>query len=335
MWQAHLFLMMSVLVFFIACNNTDEQQNDIKTDSLTIELISKKIRNNPFDAKLFADRAQIYWNLHKRDSAINDAIIAVKLDSTSENLTLMLAEYLLRTAKSDTAITILNNFLMRKPESVKVLTRIAKYYSYVKDYKKAKENLDKALTIDNQYADAHFVKGMVLYETQQYKEAIKAFQDAVQFNPEDSEAYMMLGLIHQERNDSIAIQYYKSAAQLKGKDPQPYYNMAYFYQENKQYAKAIDIYNYILRVIDKKYSDAYFNQGYIYMVYLKNYDRAILYYDSVLMLQPNRVEAICNKAYCFEQIGDKISAKSLYIKAKAIVPNYDLAIEGLNRLDKK
>ncbi len=71
------------------------------------------------------------------------------------------------------------------------------------------------------------------------------------------------------------------------------------------------------------------------MVYIKNYEKAIKYYDSVLLIQPEKVEAICNKAYCFEQLGDYISAKSLYIKAKALVANYELAIEGLNRIDKK
>ncbi len=333
MWLFRLFSLLNILFFLWSCNSTNDKE--VKSNNISVEHLSKKIRENPFNAKLFAERAKLYWNNFKRDSAINDAIIATKIDSTNEEWTLLLAEYLLRTSKSDTAITVLKNFLIRKPESVKIITRIAKYYSYLKDYKNAKIYVDNALTINPQYADAYFVKGMVLYETKQFKDAIKAFQDVIQYNPEDSEAYMMLGLIHQEMNDTLAIHYYKTAAQLKGKDPQPFYNMAYFYQENKQYAKAIEIYNYILRVIDKNYVNAYFNQGYIYMAYLKNYEKAIIYYDSVLQLQPEKVEAICNKAYCYEQLGDIISARSLYIKAKSIIPNYELAIEGLNRIDKK
>ncbi len=208
-----------ILLIFHSCNVSNEKNKENISDSVSIESLSKQIRKNPFNAKLFAERAKLYWNIFKKDSAINDAIIATKIDSTNEEYSLLLAEYLLRITKSDTDVTVLKNFLKRRPESVKVLSKIAKYYSYLKDYKNAKIYIDNALTIEPQHAEAHFVKGMVLYETNQFKEAIKAFQDVIQYNPEESEAYMMLGLIYQEMNDTIAIQYYKTAAQLKGKDP--------------------------------------------------------------------------------------------------------------------
>jgi tetratricopeptide (TPR) repeat protein len=144
----------------------------------------------------------------------------------------------------------------------------------------------------------------------------------------------MLGLLYQEFNDTLAIQYYQTVARLSPKDPQPYYNMGYFYQENKNYAKALEKYNYILRNIDSKYVNAYFNQGYIYLMYLNDYGKAMAYFDSVLMIEPNKVEAIYNKGLCYEKLHDYTSARSLYIKAKSIVPNYELAIKGLNRLDK-
>ncbi len=323
-----------LLLIVIACSNKVEQKTTAN-DTTGIVSISEKIRKDPLNANLFAERARLYWELKKPDSAINDMKIAAKLDSLNESYHLDLSEYWLKVANSDEAIRILQRFLSRKPHSYVVMTRIAKYYSYLKDYKKAKEYLDKVFVIEPQYAEAHFIKGIILYETQQYKQAKEAFLTVIQYNPDESEAYMMLGLIHHEWKDTLAIQYFQTAARLKEKDPLPYYNIGYFYQENGQYARALDVYNYILRAIDSKYADAFFNQGYIYMVYLKNYERAIMYYDSVLILQPERIEAICNKAYCFEMMNDYVSARSLYMKAKAIAPNYEIAIEGLNRIDKK
>ncbi|MCX7862618.1 MAG: tetratricopeptide repeat protein [Bacteroidales bacterium] len=325
----------SILFLFIFSCNQQQSVNITHKDTTGIFEISEKIRENPFNASLFAQRAALFWQYNKPDSAINDLVIAIKLDSLNEKYHIQLSDYYIKISKSDQAIKVLENYLLRRPQSPTVLTKIAKYYSYLKDYKKAKEYLDKAFLLDPQYAEAHFVKGMILYETKQLKQARDAFLSVIQYNPDESEAYMMLGLIHLEWKDSLAIQYFQTAARLKEKDPWPYYNMGYFYQETGQYAKAFDVYNYILRKIDRRYADAYFNQGYINMVYLKNYERAMTYYDSVLMLQPERVEAICNKAYCYEMLNDLISARSLYIKAKAIVPNYEIAIEGLNRIDKK
>lgn len=323
------------MVFWSCSNPTTKPNNEEQKDTLGLTDISQKIRKNPLNAALFDKRASIYWSIQKQDSAINDAIIALRLDSMNDDYALHLAAFYFNTLKIQEANQVLQKFLSRKPESLKALTRLGKYYSYLKDYKKAKEYIDKALTINPQYADAHFVKGVILTETNQPKQAINAFMEVIQYNPEDAEAYMMLGLLYQELNDSIALQYYRTAARMNPKDPQAYYNIAFFYQENKNYAKAMENYNYILRNLNNKYANAYFNQGYIYLMYIKDYGKAMAYFDSVLQIEPQRVEAVYNKGYCYEMINDYTSARSMYIKAKSMVDNYDLAIKGLNRLDRK
>lgn len=319
-----------------SCSSSNSQINYIKqNDTLGLKEISKKIRKNPLNAALFYKRSSLYWSIQKTDSAINDAIIATRLDSINDDYALHLASLYFNVLKIKEANMVLEKFITRKPESLKALTRLGKYYTYLKDYRKAKQYIDKVLTINPQYADAHFIKGVILTETNQPKQAIKAFLDVTQYNPEDIEAYMMLGLLYQELNDSMALQYYRAVTRMNPKDPQAYYNIAYFYQENKNFSKAFENYNFILRNIDNKYANAYFNQGYIYMMYLNDYAKALAYFDSVIYLEPNRVEAIYNKGYCYEKIHDYTSARSLYIKAKSIVENYELAVKGLNRLDQK
>lgn len=71
------------------------------------------------------------------------------------------------------------------------------------------------------------------------------------------------------------------------------------------------------------------------MMNIKDYGKAMAYFDSVMQLEPQRVEAVYNKGLCYEMMHDYTSARSMYIKAKSIVDNYDLAIKGLNRLDQK
>ncbi len=331
----------SVILFIIGimvcCNNPPAENtiNISKGDSISIKSISRNIRNNPKNAELFSKRATMYWQMHRTDSAINDASIAYRLDSLNEKYALEYAEYLFKSVKTNDAISLLIRYLNNKKERVAVVTRIAQYYLYLKDYRQAKEYIDKAFLINSQFPEAHFIKGMFLVENNKPNDAIKAFQSVIMYDPNYYEAYIMLGLLSQELNDSLALQYYKTASQLKPNEPQPYYNMGYYYQENGKYDKAFEMYNYILRHVDKKYSNAYFNQGYIYMRYLKNYQKALAYFDSVLFIEPDRVEAVYNKGYCFEMMNDYTSARSMFIKAKSIIPNYQLAIDGLNRLDKK
>lgn len=325
-----------VSIVIWSCTNPKSPINDEKqNDTLGLIDISQKIRKNPLNAALFNKRSTIYWSIQKSDSAINDAIIASRLDSMNDDYALHLSALYFNILKIQEAKTVLEKFLIRKPESLKALTRLGKYYSYLKDYKKAKEYIDKALTIDPQYADAHFIKGVILTETNQPKQAINAFLDVVQYNPDDIEAYMMLGLLYQEMNDSMALQYYRTVTRMNPKDPQAYYNIAFFYQENKNYSKAFENYNFILRNINNKYANAFFNQGYIYLIYLNDYAKALAYFDSVIQLEPNRVEAIYNKGFCYEKMHDYTSARSMYIKAKSMAENYELAIKGLNRLDQK
>ena len=135
--------------------------------------------------------------------------------------------------------------------------------------------------------------------------------------------------------DSIAIQYYKTARKLNPKDIQPHYNLGMFYQESGKYDQALAEYQYILSNLDKSYSYAYFNQGYIHMIYGADYVTAILYFDSALTSQPDYVEAIYNKGYCYEKLKNIEKARDFYTQAKNMVTNYQLAVDGLNRIDKK
>jgi tetratricopeptide (TPR) repeat protein len=146
---------------------------------------------------------------------------------------------------------------------------------------------------------------------------------------------MMLGLIYGEKNDSVTIQYYQTASKLKPEEIQPHYNLGLLYQDNVSVNEAINEYQFIIRNIDKSYPNAYFNQGYIYMIYVKDYNKAISYFDSSLTYKTDYVEAIYNKGFCYEKLKDYNKARELYNQAKEMVTNYQLAIDGLNRLDKK
>lgn len=321
-----------------ACDTNSESNKVIlnkSIDSLSIPEISNAIRKTPKNAELFMLRAELYFNKMNFDSAINDAVISTRLDSLNAKYFIRLSEFYLTNGKSEDSKLILEKCNRINPNNDDVLVKLGTLYFYVKDYKKATEYLDLAATVNPNNATMFFVRGMIHRDKKDNKAAILNFQKAAENNAEYFEAYMMLGMLFSEAKDSIAIQYYKTASNLNPKDIQPHYNLGMFYQENERYDEALKEYQYILRNLDKSYCYAYFNQGYVNMIYGMDYEEAIKYFDSTLASKPDYVEAVYNKGYCYEKMKNKEKAREFYLQAKNMVTNYQLAIDGLNRLDKK
>ena len=59
-----------------------------------------------------------------------------------------------------------------------------------------------------------------------------------------------------------------------------------------------------------------------------------LWFEEAIAVEPNCVEAHCNRGVCFECTGRLEEAREAYNTALKILPNYEPAVVGLNRLDK-
>jgi tetratricopeptide (TPR) repeat protein len=91
--------------------------------------------------------------------------------------------------------------------------------------------------------------------------------------------------------------------------------------------------------MDPELSDAvintfvhFYNKGYIYLVYFGDNDKALECFDQVLQINPNSVNALFNKGRTYEQMGDFINAKSIYLQILRNYPDYQLAIDAVNRI---
>ena len=107
-----------------------------------------------------------------------------------------------------------------------------------------------------------------------------------------------------------------------------------FYQETAHYEKAIETYQTLIRT-DPSFREAPYNIGYIYLVYLKDFAKAIPFFTASLERDPQFYQALFNRGYAYELSGDYKNAADDYQRSLKIKVNYDKAVEGLNRLDKK
>lgn len=326
-----------LLILISGCKNDHNQSEDGSSlnDSTYIGSLSLKIRDNPTDAGLFAKRSEAYSEAGKIDEAINDIVIALRLDSLHPDYYLRHCELLLLTGNSGDAKESLEKCIRNFPDNIDAKIKLGEIYFYVKDYKNSSEILKEAEKLNPSHPRIFFIRGMIAKETGNVEKAIENFQITIEKDPEFYDVYILLGLLYADKKDSLACDYYKNAIKLLPNSIEAYYNLGMYYQDNDRPAKAIQEYKHIIEKLDSSYIYAYYNMGYIYLVYFQDYDEAIKYFDKVISLDHLYVEAYCNKGVCYEMLGKYKEAYIEFQTACQIHPNFELAIDGLNRIDKK
>ena len=98
--KAWNFLSVGILaIAFFSCQqkteNIDKTRVNVNRDSLTLDSLSKEIRRTPEDASLFHERSKVYFKFKKYSDAINDAVLATRLDSTIPEYFFTLSGYFL------------------------------------------------------------------------------------------------------------------------------------------------------------------------------------------------------------------------------------------------
>jgi Tfp pilus assembly protein PilF len=80
-----------------------------------------------------------------------------------------------------------------------------------------------------------------------------------------------------QKEIKIAEQYFRNAFDLDTNNIHAQYILAYYYQESGELEKAIDQYNFLL--LKEPNKNAFFNIGFIFLVYLQDYPQAIIYFQ--------------------------------------------------------
>jgi len=329
-----VFYLLAVLLFF-GCGNNSGKDDNVKTDSLPADLatLNKKIAEDPKNAKLYQQRAVYYLQNKSLEEALNDINKAIIIEPDNSDLYLTLSDIYFAGGKITKCQEALNKASEMDPDNAEVFLKLAELFFYQKDYKKTFENTGKALKIDNLNAKADFINGMALKDMGDTLKAVKSFEKAIEKDQQYFHAYMQLGLMYSVKRSRLAIDYFNNALNLNPKSIEALYALAFFYQENGEYNKAIEKYTMITQ-IDPKNKQSYYNLGYIHLVYLLVYDVAAKYFTSAIQCDPNYAEAYYNRGYSYELLGNINFARADYQQALKIKTNYQRAIEGMNRLDK-
>lgn len=207
-----------------------------------------------------------------------------------------------------------------------------------------------------QSAVASIDKGVKFYNSGQYNDAMQHFRDALQFEPNNEDATLYLGLcLGQKKDYKGAFKQFKLAAKLNPKNAEPWLHRGLLEQEMGKFKPSLRSYDKALR-IKPDYADAWYNSGVVYF-HLKKWNEsaenlrkaadldpldpdpilqlgnvgfqtgdlktAIDYYTQTLELNDKQFVAWFNRARSLSHLGDLYGALKDYTAALEISKDYD------------
>jgi tetratricopeptide (TPR) repeat protein len=330
------FSALCLLVIFTSCGNSkNSSENQEYLDSLPADMreISQQILDDPENSELYNERALKWMKKAEYESALSDINRAIANDMDNPAYFIVKSDIYFAMGNLKECKDALLKAIEKDEYHTEAILKYAELHFFLQDYETMFLYIDRAMDIDNINPEAYFMRAMAYAEMQDTAKAISDLHKAVEQKPDFYNAYVQLGLIFDNMNNPLALDYYSNALQIDTNSVEVRYNIAMYYQKREELNKAIEIY---FDIIDRKpdYKYAYYNLGYIHLVYLEVYTEAVKYFTQAISIDPNYVEAYYNRGYAYELRGDITNARLDYQMALQLKTNYPKAIEGLNRLDR-
>lgn len=181
----------------------------------------------------------------------------------------------------------------RYKESAVFYFNLGYLYQEMKEYKEAIAAYELALDLNPDYTSALYNLGNVYEQLGQVKQALFLYEKVMGLNPRHAEAYLNSGVISTRLRDyPQAIEYYEKALKVNPKLSSAYFNLGYVYEIKDEPQKAIDNYQKAVQM-DPKHTEAYYNMGNVHARGRQN-DRAMASYLKALEINPNHVDAWVN-----------------------------------------
>jgi tetratricopeptide (TPR) repeat protein len=328
-----------VAVIFLSLSSCTEHhksdgQSGVAGDSAGNELtrLTNDIVRNSGKVDPYLNRAVYYIENEMLNEALQDVNKALSIDENDYRVYLTLSDVYLNSGKMQRALDALKKASVLNPEEAEVDVKTARLYLTMSDYKQTFNSLRKALSKDKKNAEAFFISGLANEEMGDTLKAIDSYQMAVESDKTHYDALKQLGILFSIKKDKLAIDYLRNASRLRPDKPDALYVLGMYYQDNGELDKSLSVYEEILQ-IDSSFKLAWYNKGYVQMVYKQDYKEAIKSFTRAYEYDNTYTDALFNRGYAYELSGDHTKARKDYEQVLALEVNNERAIAGLNRLD--
>lgn len=275
------------LFFLVVLSCKNKQEVEVKstlTGDPILDQMTTDMMRNPDDPTVYFTRAKYLHDQEFYDEAIKDMAQAMKRDSTNIDYYHLLSDIYMDYYQSDKALNVMYKASLLEPDRIPTLLKLSETQFILKRYEPSVKTLNNVLKNDPQNAEAYFMLGMNFKEGGDIPRAINSFQTAIDFDPELIDGWLELGFILESQKDLRALDYYNGAVNVAPDNISALHSKAYFLQNHQKEDEAIEIYNRINQ-IDKDYKDAYLNKGILFLE-KENLDRAFEEFNILCNIQP-------------------------------------------------
>jgi tetratricopeptide (TPR) repeat protein len=314
------------MIGLLACSNEKKENHE----NVSIDALIEKY---PDSVELLVQRGREMMSTFEFDKALSDGTRAFRLDSNNAVVRHFYADILNNRPKRTVADTYLaqrhyNVLLKSDPKNPELLVSLASTYSLQQDFENAFKFINKALKINPRFRDGYLLKGSIYRILGNNKLMKSSYETAIQQDPKFYEAYLMLGAIYQQENDKLCIEYFTTASQLKPREIEAKYSLAYAKQHFGKEDDAAQMY----REMAKDTSDYYASQAWFQLGHMKQFrfgdiDSAKFFYIKAIQVEPRFFEAYHNLGICYDREGDKTAALKSFGKALKYSPEFKLSRE--------
>ncbi|MFC2011271.1 tetratricopeptide repeat protein [Chloroflexota bacterium] len=169
-------------------------------------------------------------------------------------------------------------------------------------YEEALKAYNKAIELDPQYVLAWNNKGNTLGELGRHEEALEAYNKAIEIDPKDALAWNNRGVtLYKLEKYQEALEAYNKAIEIDPLYAKAWYNKGNILYKLKKYQEALEAYNKAIE-IDPKDALAWNNRG-VTLYKLESYPEALEAYNKAIELDPQYALAYSNLAEAYFNLG--------------------------------
>ena len=336
-------LFLGLLLALIACNNTPKpdpvETPDTPVAPITvneaIQLLTDSIAMDSTNARLYVSRAKAYFATEQIGQAMVDINKSLQLDPKNVDTYLLLADVYYALGDQDNISSTLNKAAEINSLDPRPLVKLAELNLLQQNFNLAIGYVDKALGLSSYNPRAYFVKGMCYMAAKQDTvSALRNFQLAAEQDATFYDPVEQISRIYAVQQPPYTVDYLRKAQQQFPDQPTARYELALYLQSHGEPEEALLHYDTLLMMRPDNYY-VLFNIGYVNFVYLENDAVALEYFDRALEANPQYIDAYYNKGCVLEQMGNYNQAIAIFKEILKIQPDYRLAIDAINRVQKK
>ncbi len=330
-----ILICMAAILFMAACNDGKEPSKTgeptVVAEAGTVSAWTDSIAVDSMRADFYLYRAKAYMQANQIGPAMMDINKSLSLDPKNVDSYLFLSDIYYALGDDANIKATLNRAEEIAPNDARPMLKQAELCLMQENYTLSMAYIDKALGLNKYNPRAYYLKGVWFMTKNDTVQAVNNFlvareQDADFFDP-----VREIGLIYSAQNNPLAESFLKAAVAQFPDQEIMRYELALYQQDHGEPEEALANYDTLL-VTNPNSSRLFYNKGYVNLVYLGDNNKAVELFDKALSIDPDYTDALYNKGRAIEQTGDYRLAASVYSEVLKQQPNYELAVEALNRI---